>query len=62
MANLIITGQNKREEKHRSDILQNINNQLNLKELERLGKIAESKKARQYLNAKFITLKTFLKL
>lgn len=62
MANLIITGENKREEKHRADILQSINNQLNLKELERLGKIAESKKARQYLNGKFFTLKTFLKL
>lgn len=62
MTNITITGQNQREEKHRADILQQINNQLSLKELERLGKIANSSKARKYLNEKFITLKTFLKL
>ena len=62
MASLKVSGNNPREQKQRLEILDKINKKLTIKELERLGRIADSNKARQYLNAKFIALKTFLKL
>jgi len=62
MANLSISGNNPREEKQRTEILKKINDKLTIKELERLGKIADSSKAKEYLNGKFFALKTFLKL
>ncbi|WP_162984959.1 hypothetical protein [Mesonia aquimarina] len=48
----------------RREILQHIEDSLDNQQLERLGKIAQSSKAKEYLtaNSKFLMLKSFLKL
>jgi len=57
-----ITGKNPREAKQKAKVLQFINDELSNKEIDRLGKIAGTRAARQYLNGKYPILKTFLKL
>ena len=51
-----------KEAEKRRQSLQYIEDNLETHELERLEKIARSSKAKEYLNAKFFMLKSFLKL
>jgi hypothetical protein len=59
---LEITGNNSFEVSQKKAVLDYINKNLSIKEIERLGKIAKSKTARNYLNNRYIVLKGFLKL
>ncbi len=62
MAQINIKGSNAFEENQKANVLQHIADNLSLQEVERLGKIAKSDKARSYLNGKYTFLKAFLKL
>lgn len=63
MHSINITGITTSDAKKRAEILQEIDKQLSTAELEKLGKIAQSQTAKNYLKApKYMMLKNFLKL
>ena len=58
-----INGSSNYEIEQKAKVLQDISDKLSLKEIEKLGKIANSTKAKSYLNgAKYMMLKNFLNL
>ena len=60
--NIEIKGSSPRDEKQKAEVLQFIAKELSNKEIDRLGKIAASETAREYLNGKYAILKASLKL
>lgn len=62
METVNVKGNNPREAKQKAKVLQFIADELSNKEIDRLGKIAGSKTAKQYLNGKYTILRTFLKI
>lgn len=62
MKTVTVQASNPISEDLRANTLQYLQNSLNDDELERLGRIAKSTKARKYLNGSFGTLKLFLGL
>jgi hypothetical protein len=62
MATVNIKGLNDYEKDVKKETLQYLADNLSMKEIQNLSKIAKSEKARVYLNSKFSTLKFFLKL
>lgn len=60
---ITVSGLTKAQAEAKAKVLQEIDKTLSAKEIDTLGKIAKSKKARGYLSgAGFFTLKTFLGL
>lgn len=63
MAQVNVSGSNTYEIEQKTKVLQGIADNLSLDEIQKLGKIAGSSKARSYLSgSKYMVLKGFLKL
>lgn len=63
MAQVNVQGSNDYEIEQKTKVLQGIADKLSLDEIQKLGKIANSSKARAYLSgSKYMVLKGFLKL
>lgn len=62
MESVNVKGKSSREAKQKAEVLQFIADELSNKEIDRLGKIARSENARQYLNGKYGILKMSLSL
>lgn len=57
-----VTGENEFEIESKIEVLEKIGKILNVEEIQRLGKIAQSENARPYLNEDFTKLKYLLQI